>query len=457
MRPVEIETIVVGGGISGLACAFRLHERHKPFLLLEAAERVGGVIESEPHDDFLVEKGPNSVLAAPELLEMSRELELKPLLAPERMPRFIYHDGRLKPLPMGPISLLGSSLFTWRGKLRLLEEPFVPPRTDPEEESVASFFTRRFGPESVERAVGPFVSGIFAGDPEQLSVGAAFPRLVELERKYGSVLKGFLRSARKGRKERAKETPGNPVATDRKLHRRICSFPGGLSTLITALHKRLAPSIRLGTPVIAIRKSGEHYLLRTREEHFLARNVVLATPAGTSARLTEELDSALPRLLHEIPYSPLVVVATGFSREDVPLPLEGFGFLVSRWQEIRILGTIWSSSLFPMHAPTGYHLLTTFIGGFCDPQILGFSDDAILSLLERDFDRILGIHLPPRFHVIKRHSAAIPHYSLGHVARLAAIEEHLSAHPRLLLIGNYLQGVSVGDCIRRAFEAADRI
>lgn len=446
---------VVGGGICGLACAWRLRKLGAEVVLFEQGLRVGGVIDSAEAAGFLFERGPQSFLSNDNLLGMIAELGLEGelLRADRRAPRFVLVQGRLHKVPMAPPALLTSSLLSPGTKLRILAEPFRKSQPQEPDESVAAFTRRKFGAELLDRLVGPFVSGVYAGDPERLSLRAAFPMLYEWERNYGSVLRGAMKS-------RPKEKAANP-----KPRPVLSNFRNGLRTLPAALHRALGDAVRTRTTVQAIQMQNAkaspgitvHVHSDGASDSLGADAVVLATPAYAAAGLLAGLAPRAAEQLAGIEYAAVGVVNTGYRREQVSHRLEGFGFLVPRNEGLRLLGTVWNSSLFVGRAPEGSVALASFVGGATDPEILSWPDEKIFATVEAENARVLHITGPARVRQIDRYAHALPQYNLGHVQRLRAVRENLARLPGIFLAGNYLEGPSIGNCVDTAFRAADSI
>ncbi|MDH3198054.1 MAG: protoporphyrinogen oxidase [Candidatus Krumholzibacteria bacterium] len=438
----DSDVAVIGAGISGLACAYLLQCAGLRVTVFERDARPGGVIASVSRDGFLSECGPNSTLDGKDAFDaIVSDLGLRERLAvasDEAKKRFILRGGALHPLPMSPPALLGSRLFSARGKARLLREPFVRPSAGGGEESVGAFVRRRFGPEAADYAAGPFVAGVYAGDPERLSMGAAFPAVVDYERVHGSVIKGAIRAMR----ERRRTGKARP---------RLVSFDGGMEVLVTSLAGALAPRLRLSTPVTALARAGDGWEVAAEGAGTLrARAVVVTTPADVTAGLVSGLDPALSSRLREVPYAPVVSVYIGAPRERVAHPLDGFGFLVPEVEDGRILGTIFNSSLFGGRAPRGMVALTTFVGGMRQPDLADLDDRAVVELVREELGRRIGLSGEPACVRVRAWRRAIPQYALGHgglVAALGALEERT---PGLHFGSNFVGGVSVGDCVETA-------
>jgi protoporphyrinogen/coproporphyrinogen III oxidase len=445
--------LIVGAGISGLTCAYYLRKSGIDAHFVEASPRPGGVIRSERRDGFLLELGPQSFSGTSRLLDLCRDLGIEDELleAPSHAPRFLLINGHLKPAPLSPPAFFASSLFSTKTKWSIVRD--ILSRTDPpaEDESVAAFTRRKFSAELLDKLVGPFVSGIYAGDPEKLSLRAAFPQLHEAERATGSVIRGMMRSA--------KSKPGP------KQRPTLQSFRDGNETLIRALAKNLGPALRCGVEVTTIQnsrtespQSGKPFVVEARTgagtQNILADRLVLAVPTYVAAQLLG-LEIASP--LGEIEYTPLAVVSLGYQKQDVGHSLDGFGFLIPRSEGLRTLGTVWNSSLFPNRAPQGSVLLTGFIGGATDPQAAELSAQEISAVVHREIAPILSIRNHPTFSNVEIYQRALPQYNVGHTARIANLERESSALLNLKLVGNYLRGPAISACIEQALAVAGQI
>ncbi|MCI0488428.1 MAG: protoporphyrinogen oxidase [Blastocatellia bacterium] len=472
------DVIIIGAGVSGLACAYRLKRLGIDALLLESSLRAGGVIRSEVVDGFLIERGPNSSQGTEELLALVEELGITDELieGDPKAPAYVYFDGRLHPVPAGPASFFKSRLFSTTGKLRLLKEFFVPPRTEETEESVASFARRRIGPEAADRLVAPFVSGIYAGDAEQLSVQAAFPRLANLERDYGGLFRGMMAKAKEAR--RAKKAARDVMDKATPTRRRSVSFRQGMAFLTETLRSRIGEELITGCADCRLQNieseipnsqsgasitEGDNRFAVSfdrsgHREQIRSKHLVIAAPAHVASGLVAPLSDELSRLLEEIRYAELAIIHLAYDVSAIRTPLDGFGFLVAPGEELSILGCVWNSSLFEGRAPEGKSLLTVFIGGAREPRSSARLKDAeLISTVHTDLQRALGIIAPPQTIAITRYERAIPQYNLGHAARVCSIENLLQRMPGLYLAGNYLHGVSTGDCIKEADRVAREI
>jgi oxygen-dependent protoporphyrinogen oxidase len=451
------DAIVIGGGISGLVAAHRLSQSGD-VLLFEASERAGGVIQTREGNGFLVELGPNSVRMTDEIDALVRELDLEEDLVTgdPRAPRYVYHRGRLVRAPMGPASLVTSSLLSFGAKLRLLGEPFARAPGGGEEPTLEAFVTRRLGREVHDVLVSAFVSGVYAGDTRRLSAEAIVPSLVAFEREHGSVVRGGIAAFRRKRREAKAAAPaaapgGERAARPRRRGMTISSFRGGLSRLPERIAEALGERARLGTPVEGVERRDGTWIVEAGGERVETSRLVVATPADTAAALLAPHAPRLATLLDEIEYAPLVSVALAYERERVAHACDGFGFLAPRGAGLRTLGAIFGASLFPGRAPDGWHSFTCFVGGATDPEAIALDDDAIVDLVAGDLERAVGARGEPRVLTITRWRRAIPQYTIGHPARVGEIEREAAALG-VELLGNYLHGVSVGDCVAAAMK-----
>lgn len=451
------DSIIIGAGISGLSVAYQLKKAGQNILLLESSERVGGVIQSLDADGFLLERGPNSLRGTHELLDLVDDLQLQNELiaANPKAPAYVYFQAALHPVPMSPPALLKTQLLSTKAKLRLLYEPFVTSRQQAGEESLDSFVRRRLGDEVLERFVAPFVSGVYAGDPKQLSIQASFARLAEFEAESGSILKGAIKAARTAKK--------NQDAPKRSLRPyRLCSFQNGLETLPKAIAASLGKSLITEVHVNEVARISNRtfqlsYEHKNQTETVAANALIVATPASVAAQILSAVLPEITPLLNEISYTKLCAVPLAYRKDQLSRALDGFGFLTPRDQGLRTLGSIWNSSLFSKRAPDGWVVMNNFIGGETDREAIHLSDDELAAIVHRDLQTVLSIKGEPKRLPITRWHRAIPQYNLGHAARIAAIEAALLPHKGIWLAGNYLHGVAIGDCLKRGKEMAGEI
>lgn len=466
-RPVS--AVVVGGGIAGLAAAHRLVELSLErgialqLTLLEARDRLGGTIATEWRDGFLIEAGPDSFLSEkPWALALCERLG-----ATDRLVRtndrfrktFVVHRGRLHPLPEGfqllaptrLVPLLASPLFSWPGKLRMAMDLILPRGSSGEDESLAGFVRRRLGQEALERVAQPLVAGIYTANPEQLSLAATMPRFVEMERQHRSLILALWRAARRN-PEVAKGASGARWSL-------FVTFAEGMEELVRTLAGHLPlDAVRLKERVDAVVSDGAGWKVALSHGGSLqADAVVVATEAYQAARLTRYLDPALARLLETIPYASAATVSLAYRREEIPHPLDGFGFVVPRSERRPILACTFSSVKYPGRAPDGFALLRLFLGGALDQGTFQEDDEKLLTLARSELAELLGVTAAPCLSRVHRFPASMAQYHLGHLDRVAAIERQVADHPGLALAGSAYRGVGIADCIRSGEAAAERV
>ncbi len=458
----HLDGLIVGGGISGLAVAhwLRLHESPGTWELWEASERVGGTIGTDRADGYSVDWGPNGFLdREPLTLKMVDELDLTPRLerADEKSEkRFILKGGRLHPVPFSPPAMLTTGLLRLHEKLRLFAEPFIPARRDDDEESVFDFAARRIGRAAAATFVDPMVSGVFGGLARELSLPSCFPIMREMELRYGSLVKALIarRRERRAQSVDTQKMAGGPAGPGGWL----TSFQTGLDVLVEALRERLQPIIRTGCPVRGItRRDGSWEVYDGRGQRVRARRIVIACPTGAAARITKESAPDLSAAFSAIPYAAIAVVASGHRRQEVAHPLDGFGFLIPRFEGLRTLGSIWTSSIFAGRAPEGYVQFRTMLGGAGDPSAISLSDEELWATVQREIGSLLGIRGAPAFLRIYRWQEGIPQFTLGHRERRRRIEELAARHQGLYPVGNAYYGVGLNDCVKMAHTVAERI
>jgi len=455
---------IIGGGISGLAAAHRLREIERDgggrfeTHLFEAADRLGGVISSEIHDGFVIEGGPDSILSEkPAGLALCERLGLTEQLirTREEMRRtYIAFDGKLHPLPDGflllaptrflPLAL--SPLFTPLGKMRMALDLVLPRGAPQRDESLASFVRRRLGREALERVAQPLVGGIYTADPETLSLAATMPRFLEMERRQRSVIRAMWQQ-QQGRPA--------PAASSGARWSLFVSFARGLQTLIDGVAASLGETaVHLGHDVKAVRPAEGLWHLDDLPP-FDA--VIVATPAHVAARLLGEIDDHLRRDLAAIDYSSSATVTFAYRRDDVPHPLDGFGFVVPNIEGRPLIACTFSSLKYDHRAPDGHLLLRSFVGGALRADAVDLGDDELCALVREQLTQLLGIQRPPHFARVHRHARAMPQYQVGHLDRVGRIEQHVALRRGLAVAGNAYRGVGIPDCIATAERAAEAI
>ncbi len=459
-----IDTLIVGAGMSGLSTAYRLNEQKCQVLVAEQRDRAGGNITSQQSGDFLWEEGPNSFSPTPELLKLAVDVGLRNelIFADRGLPRYVYWQGQLRPVPMSPPTAVTSQLLSPLGKLRALTGAlgFIPPQISSQEETVADFFTRHLGSEVAQRLVSPFVSGVYAGDVEQLSAQAAFGRVTQLADVGGGLVAGAFLSRRQKQK-----SPSDAVEVDipKTKSGQLGSFREGLQQLPSTLVEKLGNQVKFNWELKTLTPHPESgyiatFSTPTGEQTIEAKTVVLTTPAYVTASLVKEFSPQASNTLEAIPYPPVACVVLAYPDEALRFPLQGFGNLNPRRQGLRTLGTIWSSTLFPGRTPQGWNLLTNFIGGATDPAIAELTEDQIIEQVNQDLQKaVIQPGSRPKPLAVHLWSKAIPQYTLGHLERLEIIRNSLKPFPGLFLSSNYLDGVALGDCVRRGEETASAV
>jgi oxygen-dependent protoporphyrinogen oxidase len=471
MQNKRKDVVVIGAGISGLVCAYRLKMLGVDVVLLEQSGQVGGVMQSVRIDEFLIERGPNSAQGIPELLALVDELGITSELVEgnPKAPAYVYFNGKLRAVPMSPPSLLTSDLLSLSGKLRLLREPLIAKRKLPGEESVSDFTTRRLGSEVADRLVAPFVSGIYAGDEKRLSIQAAFPMMASLESGYGSLFRGGIAKIRDARQAKKNSPPSNLPKRKRSV-----SFRNGMQVLPETLAAKLGDDLLTECQEVSIADCGlriadtssqqnqtGRFAINFKhsgvEQQITCNHLVIATAAMSAGNLIAPISKDLKQLIEEIEYPPLAVVYMTYGKASIANPLNGFGFLAAPSEKLNVLGCIFSSSQFPGRAPQDKALLTIFMGGARNPELTQLSDDRLGAMAHAELKKILGIQSLPRVIGITRWVRAIPQYNVGHAAKVKKIEALIRKVKGLHIIGNYLHGVSVGDCVKDSQRIAIEI
>jgi oxygen-dependent protoporphyrinogen oxidase len=461
VRPLQ-RVAIIGGGISGLSSAYFLEKEAAragfdiSIELLEARNRLGGVILTERRGEVLIEGGPESFLAVkPAAADLCRELGLGDQLLPSndgRRKTFVLQDGRLRELPEGLMfvvpsriwPLFASDLLSWKAKLALVTSPLRSvPRVQGADVSVAEFIRRRFGSEILERLAEPLLAAVYGADVDTLSARAALPQLVALEEKYGSLWKGLRAVAADGR--------GRPKGS------LFITLRNGVGELIESLRGRLKrTTVHAETAATRIRRSkdGQGITVESRSGETAADALIVATPAHSAAQILGELDRGLTEQLGKIRYHSSVIVAFGFDQAAFRTRPEGFGVVVPRGEKRRLVALTWVSTKFPFRSPTDQLLVRCFLGGARDPKAIELDDDQLVDTSLRELNEIVGESAQPMFHQVYRWDRCMPEYGLGHLERLREIDSRLARQPGLFLAGNGYRGVGIPDCIQSAAAAA---
>lgn len=460
------KVIIIGGGISGLATAWLLRSKARAvgkeldITLLEKEERPGGKIRSIKADGYICEWGPNGFLdSKPQTLDLCRAIGVEENLHRSNdnaRKRFIFSGGVLHQLPDGGPAFLKSRLISWPGKLRLALEPtpFIASAPAGVDETLAAFGRRRLGKEALDKLIAPMVSGIFAGDPETMSLVSCFPRIAELEREYGGLIRAMIML---GKKKKQDQAAGKVVSSAAGPGGVLTSFREGIQYLSDALATSLGGIVKPGVTVASVAKgnSAPYRVTCSDGSEYEGDQVIVASPAFAAAEMLAGLDGGIAGVLRQIPYASMTVICFGYRSEQIRHSLDGFGYLIPKKEGRSTLGTLWDSSMFDNRAPEGKVLLRSMMGGACFPEYVTLSDDEVVARVRQDLKVTMAIDAAPEFIRVFRHPQAIPQYTVGHGARLKSLEESLRAHPGLILTGNSYRGIGLNDCVAAAERAAD--
>jgi oxygen-dependent protoporphyrinogen oxidase len=457
---------VIGGGITGLAAAYRLreiaatHEFPLEVTLLEASNRLGGALETIRHEDCILETGADSFLSEkPAALNLAGRLGLANAIVRTQeqfRKTYVVRDGRLVAIPegfslmaptyLGPV--IRSPLFSLAGKLRIMLEPLIPRRRSTDDESLAAFVTRRLGREVLERVAQPLAAGIYTADPDQLSAATTMPRFVAMERTHGSLIRG-LRAAAKNRSAESRGTSGARWSL-------FVSLTGGIGTLVDALAAKLGDTVHYGAQVVAIAHTESGWRIElARDEPIAVDAVICAAPSAAAARLIEPHDRALALELGNIGYASAAVVNLIFRATDFPQALSSFGFVVPIVERRKIIAGSFSSLKFAGRAPADQIVARVFLGGALQNEMLTLEDDAMIAAAREEFRALLGVEVLPQFASVRRWPASMPQYTVGHLERVATIRARAASLPGLFLAGAYLDGVGIPDCVRHGETAGE--
>jgi oxygen-dependent protoporphyrinogen oxidase len=465
--------IVIGAGITGLVCAFRLQQSGVPVILLEAADSAGGMIATFEKNGFLFEAGPQCPRFAQPLWDLVREIGLAAefVRGDSRAPRYILKDGRLHVAPFSPFSFAFTGLVGPVSKYRLLTEVLRRSRAPRDEESLAEFVRRKFDGDILDYLVDPFVAAIFAGDSEKIGIESAFPFLARWEREHGSLLRGALRS-RNGNSASASRDKQPRQATRARQKSLVVteslpslgSFRAGLGVLPKTLARRLGDSIRLRATVQSVESvetredPDSTWRLRLGDGEVLSgAALVMSTPAYEAARLLQKAAPQLSTMLSDISYAPMAVVSSGYDRARVRHPLHGFGVMIPPREKLSTIFSVWNSSVLEGRAPAGKALITSFAGGSTNPAFVEEDDASIAAIVEREMGAVLGIDGAPVERFVWKHLQALPQFNLGHARTVTRIRKALTGTPGLYLAGNYLDGRSLADCVGSGSRTAEEI
>jgi protoporphyrinogen/coproporphyrinogen III oxidase len=448
MKPVAI----IGAGITGLTAAFYLKRKGFPVTVYEAGARAGGVIQSSRQNGFLAESGPNTILeTSPKISKLIRDLNLESrriYTNPNAKNRYVVRDKQPVAMPASPVGFLTTKIFSASAKLAVLREPFVPARRNDSDESVADFVMRRLNREFLDRAVDALVAGIYAGEPQKLSVRHALPRLFEQEQKHGSLIRGQIFGA--GDRKKSGEIS--------RRNARMFSFDEGLQVLPDALAAQLGDSLKLNLPVTKIAQFENGWRVTTANGEVEFGAIIFCGTAFKLAELKIETQTSVDfSVFSEIRYPPVASVVLGFHREGLAHPLDGFGMLIPKIENFKILGTIFSSSLFPKRAPENFVTLTSYVGGERQPELASLPKDELVKLVCEDLRALLGVKGEPAFKNVALYPKAIPQYNVGYGKFKDLMSEIENKARGLFFAGSYRDGVSLGDSIVSGCNAAEKI
>lgn len=456
-----MKVCVVGGGISGLSAAYRLMKAGADVTVLEGKERAGGLLGTECFDGFVVETGADSILTEkPWAIELAQELGLADRIIKTRSsPRgaYIVHQGKLERVPegfslMAPTDLVAmakSPIVSNRGKLRMLADLVLPRGGEPDE-SLESFVVRRLGRETFERLAQPLVGGIYGADPKKLSLAATMPRFIEVEQKYGSLIRGLIKRQETGSEKAAGAASGARYGM-------FAAFDGGMQTLIDALVAALGERIQTRALVTAVERVERGYTVEVRGTFHNYDAVVVALPAYVAGQVLHSLDAALAKELYGIEYASAATVSFAWPREAIPHPLDAFGFVVPTIENRQILASTWASVKYPGRAPEGKALIRVFIGGYTGQHLVERTDDDLRAIALRELGELIGVRAEPEWTRVMRYTRAMPQYYVGHLERVARIEAYERKHPRFALAGNAYRGVGIPDAVKSGEDAAKRL
>lgn len=455
-QKIETDVVILGGGVTGLATAYWLQKQGVQVTVLEKNPEAGGSMESVRQDGYLFDRGPNSGLEiTPKIQELVQDLGLQNdfiYASPEANKRYIMRSGSLHELPMGPGSFLQSKLFSGHGKFRLLAEPFIGRSKDGYYQSVAEFVERRLGREFLDYAINPFVSGVYAGEPEKLSVKSAFPKLYALEENYGGILVGSIRSI-KARKKSAEQS---------KQSAKMFSFVHGMQTLPKAIANRMAGKVHFlcdvqkvvkenGKYVVSFNKAGDYTSVVE------AKAVINTMPAYVSSSVFSEMLPDAAEKFDAIYYPPVLVLFLGYKKEQIGRAVDGFGYLIPALEQQSYLGALWSSAIFKARAPKDSESFTLFIGGSRNASLFEKSREEIIKQVLAEFTGTMQISGEPDFIKHRFWSKAIPQYNVGYIEIERYFDSLEEKFPGLFFSGNYRGGISVGDCIKNSYTVAENV
>lgn len=435
---------IIGGGISGLTTAFYLKKSNKDLHvdIYEKSSSCGGKMKTEIKGDFSFEHGTNGFLSnKPDTLKLVKDANAEDLLIKSNdlaRIRFIYKDA-LHVLPESPKAFFNTPLLSFKGKLRVLCEPFIKAKTDTNDETLQSFGYRRVGREMTDTFLDAMVAGVFASSPDKISVNSAFPMVVNLEREYGGLFLGMIKKRKKS------AGPGGV----------LMSFKNGVSTFVEHLANECKANIFLNSPVSKVQKNDNSFTITCNDKQIEYDKIILSTPAFVSAKLVSEFDEELANKLRNIEYSPISVVGFGFDK--LKHDLKGFGLLTTSSANLGILGVLWDSSVFPDRAKNNKKSLRVMIGGQRDKSLALKSDEELIAIATQGIKDTMNIEISPQETFVRRYEKGIPNYSLGHQERVNEIIKLTKKHNNLYLNSNAYKGVALNDCVKNSKQCANEV
>ncbi len=444
------DVIIIGAGIAGLSAGFELYKNNIDFQILEPTDRAGGAIETLKIGDCLIESGPHTFSSlSKETMELIKDLGIEDLLQeadPKAKKRSIYRNGQLVAVPSGLKEFIKTDILSKDSKMMLLEELFI--KKEEKEETVQDFVERRFGREVLKNFIQPYLNGLFAGDVQKLSANAVFPKLKELEKKYRSIVFGMFLSS-KFRSSFKGLT--------------LYSFTNGMETLSDEIHNKLKNKVTLGAKDIEISRAKDFYIVNFKVNNktinYTANSILFAIPAYAMSEFAYLLPKGYASEITQIEYSPIATVVQTVDKSNVGTSTEGFGYLCTKEPHKKLLGTIWTSSIFPDRAPSDKMLLTSYIGGTLNKKIIDQPKEEIANLTAKEVAETMQISDSNSIETIyiKVHTNAIPQYNLGHLNRVKRIEELMDTNIGLFFTGNYLYGISINDTVKTSRKTVEKI
>ncbi len=445
---MDKKIIIIGAGITGLTTAHWLKKDGYDVTVLESESEVGGSMVTEKEDGYLIDFGPNSGLETSPLIKtLVDDLSLEDQFIYGNKAgnkRYILKEDKLFPLPMNPKDFLKTKLFSTKAKLRLGLEPFMGKSDDGYNQSISEFVTRRLGKEFLDYAINPFVAGVYAGNPDKLSVKSAFPKLYRLEELYGGLIKGTIKGARERKKSGEKP----------KQDARMFSFKDGMTTLPRTIYSELGDKVLLNSKVTSVSKLNDKYKITYEQNNSIteleADLVISTAPAYIASKIFSNIDSELGAHLNKIYYPPVMVLYLGYDKTQIGQALDGFGFLIPSKEKKNFLGALWSSVIFNNRASKGKVSFTIFIGGARSPELFNDNNDDLISSIVKEFQSLMNITGSYSFIKHRFWKKAIPQYNIGYIEHQKYFEKFEENNSGIILGGNYIGGISVGDCIKNS-------